>query len=204
MVMIALGALCLVNLVLTLRLVRELRMRQAIHDNLGHGARSELTIGDAAPPFQATTLSGQGVTEQRLFGRPLMLVFVSPHCGVCRSTLATLAEIGPLARRAAGVEVVVVSDTGAPKTRSWLELADHEDDVVVMQPVLAAPPSQTRMITDYDPLGLFPYFCCVDEEGRVRGRGAVRGPEWNALVSHWLSMDPAPAAAPAPSGAGGV
>lgn len=79
------------------------------------------------------------------------------------------------------------SPTSAPRARSWLETVAEEDGVRVTMPILAAPPSRSTMILDYNPPGLLPYFCLVDELGPVAERGTAGG-EWYRMVETWRSV----------------
>jgi peroxiredoxin len=179
----------LVNTVLTLRLVRRLRAQDAIQDNLDHGSHTRLSVGQVAPDFRAASLAGQEITHDRLAGSSVAFVFVSPNCGGCRNAIATVVQVAPLAQRAAGVQIVVVSDSGATKTRAWLDSLREEDELRVAQPLLVAPLSQYDMIAHYNPDGLFPYFCLVDAERHVMAYGPVGRPEWEALVRTWRAAD---------------
>jgi hypothetical protein len=85
--------------------------------------------------------------------------------------------------------LVVVADVGPARVRSWLEVVAEEDGVRLTVPVLAAPPSRSTMTVDYNPPGLLPYFCLVDEQGLVAARGPAGGEEWNRLVETWRSAD---------------
>jgi thiol-disulfide isomerase/thioredoxin len=81
------GALCVINLVLTLGVVRRLRQ----HSELLSGKSQSLTSpGDAMLPvgrtpseFEATTMNGQTVSRTEIGGRTL-LGFFSPECSLCR------------------------------------------------------------------------------------------------------------------------
>jgi hypothetical protein len=196
-VTVVLAVVLLINTVLTLRLVRRLRAQDAIQDTLDHGSHTRLSVGQVAPDFRAASLAGQEITHDRLAGRSVAFVFVSPSCGGCRNAIATVVQVAPLAQQAAGVQVVVVSDAGATKTRAWLDTLREEDDLRVAQPLLVAPLSQYDMIAHYNPDGLFPYFCLVDEARQVIAHGAVGRPDWEALVRTWRTgdgvRDPAPA-----------
>jgi hypothetical protein len=188
MMLFALSAVSLVNLVLVLRVVA--RMRAMDHTREDHHFGGDpLPIGAEAPPFNALTLAGQGMTNARLAGRAVAYLFVSPSCDHCRDVLPMVDEWGALAARAARVQLVLVADVGPLRARSWLETVADEDGVRVTMPVLAAPPSRSTMTVDYNPPGLLPYFCLVDEAGLVADRGPAGGAEWNRLVELWRSAD---------------
>lgn len=188
MMLFAVGAISLVNLVLVLRVVARMRAMDVSKQDHPFGG-DPLPIGAEAPPFNALTLAGQGITDARLAGRAVAYLFMSPTCDHCRDVLPMVDELGALAARAARVQVVVVADAGPARVRSWLEQVAEEDGVKVSMPVLAAPPSRTTMIVDYNPTSILPYFCLVDETGLIADRGTAGGAEWNRLVETWRSAD---------------
>jgi thiol-disulfide isomerase/thioredoxin len=188
MMLFAVGAVSLVNLVLVLRVIARMRAMDRPHEDHSFGG-DPLAIGAEAPPFNALTLAGQGITDARLAGRPVAYLFVSPSCDHCRDLLPMVDELGALAARAARVQLVLVADVGPTRVRSWLETVAEEDGVKVAMPVLAAPLSRSTMTVDYNPPGMLPYFCLVDEAGLVVDRGTAGGAEWNGLVEMWRSAD---------------
>lgn len=188
MMLFAVGAVSLVNLVLVLRVVARMRAMDVSKEDHPFGG-DPLPIGAEAPPFNALTLAGQGITDARLAGRAVAYLFMSPTCDHCRDVLPMVDELGALAARAARVQVVVVADAGPARVRAWLELVAEEDGVKVSMPVLAAPPSRTTMIVDYNPTSILPYFCLVDEAGLIADRGTAGGAEWDRLVQTWRSAD---------------
>jgi thiol-disulfide isomerase/thioredoxin len=188
MMLFAVGAVSLVNLVLVLRVVARMRATDRPHEDHSFGG-DPLAIGAEAPPFNALNLAGQGITDARLAGRPVAYLFVSPSCDHCRDLLPMVDELGALAARVARVQLVLVADVGPARARSWLETVAEEDGLRVAVPVLAAPLSRSTMTVDYNPPGMLPYFCLVDEEGLVVDRGTVGGADWNRVVETWRSAD---------------
>lgn len=183
-----LAAACLLNLVLLMRILARYRAADMAREAGGQHGGDPLEIGSEAPDFMARTLAGQPMSNQRLAGRAVAFVFLSPTCDHCRDTLPVLNEIGPLAGRA-GVQVVIVTDTGPLRTRTWLDTVFEEDGVRVQLPVLVAPPSRSMMAFDYNPPGVLPYFCLVGADGLIAARGTVNGPDWTAQVETWRAPD---------------
>jgi thiol-disulfide isomerase/thioredoxin len=188
LMLFAFGAVSLVNLVLVLRVTARMRAMDTSREER-HVGGDPLPIGSEAPSYNALTLAGQGITNMRLAGRSVAYLFVSPDCDHCRDLLPMVDELGALAARAARVQLVLVADVGPQRVRSWLETVDEEDGVTVKMPVLAAPPSRSMMTVNYNPTGLLPYFCLVDEAGLVVDRGTAGGAEWNRLMELWRSAD---------------
>ena len=186
--LVALSLLGLLNLVLVLRISARLRSADHIRYDREHDGEP-LPLGSAAPQFNAMTLAGQGITGQRMAGRPVLYVMLSPSCDHCRDVLPLLGDLAALAQRAGGAQVVVVVDVGPVRAREWLTLVKDEDGVTVSVPVLAAPTSRTTMVVDFNPPGLLPYFCLVDAAGRVAARGPVGGTDWQAQLESWQQRE---------------
>jgi hypothetical protein len=192
----ALWAVLLLNLVLTLRILRWVRTVVG-HRGTAPDERAEVRIGTPAPTFRAETLTGERVSERTYADRALVLVFVSPDCGGCRVLLPMVDTVGAAARRA-GTSVVLVVDVGRDRARGWLEAIEHEDGRTVTLPVLLAPPSRNPMVPAYNGAGFFPYFCLVDGDGTVAARGIVGmdRPEWQAVVERWIPRPASPGTRP--------
>jgi hypothetical protein len=187
-----LAAVVLVNTVVMLRYVRQMRTQFDISAALTHGAHGRLTVGATAPPFRAASLTGREITHERLAGTTVAFVFVSPNCSACRNALSTVVQLAPLAQAADNVLFVIVSDSGPKKTRAWLDVLREEDDLQVTQPILLAPRSQYDMISSYNPDGLTPYFCLVDGQRQVVTHGPFGRAEWETLVRSWTAPDGVP------------
>ncbi len=184
---LTLAAVTLVNTVVMLRYVRQVRAQFDISAALSHGAHERVAVGSTAPPFRAAALGGREITHERLAGKTVAFVFLSPNCSACRNALMTVLDIAPLAASAADVLFVLVSDSGPKKTRAWLDVLRNEDDVQITQPILLAPRSQYDMLSSYNPEGLMPYFCLVDAQRQVVTHGPFGRTEWQTLVQSWTS-----------------
>jgi uncharacterized membrane protein YphA (DoxX/SURF4 family) len=119
---IAIGlAVMLLQAGLTLQVLRQqgrlLRRLEGIEARLGVEAVAEpamaapgLGVGAPAPAFALENLKSEVVTLGGLLegGRPLLMLFMNPHCGPCVAMLDEAAEW--MTARPAGMEVVVVSE----------------------------------------------------------------------------------------------
>lgn len=186
--LIALWSVVLINLLLTLRIVSWLR---AIKDSNERAAESEnipeLQTEVPAPHFKTKTLSGSPVQLSDYAGHALALVFVSPHCGTCRNEMPMLVDTGARAKKRTGTEVILVSDRSTAETYAWISDIREEDNVDVDLPILVAPRgSQFR--STYNPRGLTPYFCYIDEQQVVRARGPLGAAEWPRLKQKWEGL----------------
>ncbi len=186
LILLAVSIVCVVNLALLMRVLARLRATDHLHDADAHGGGVPLALGGFAPVFNALSPAGKSISSQRLSGRAVGYLFVSPNCGSCHRVFDLLPTVGPAARRA-GVELVLVTDVGPDRTKSFLAEIENENGRRVTHPVLAAPPTRTTMIADYNPTGVIPYFVLVDPDGQVAARGHVGGADWTEVAEGWLA-----------------
>jgi peroxiredoxin len=124
--------------------------------------RDLLPVGDrvAAPAFELTDLQGRPWSLDALKGKPAVLYFFAPWCGVCAASSPQLRWFD----RWQGDEVQVVLvglDWSSPA-----ELAEYATRHELQLPVLAAGP---QTAADYKIRG-YPTYYVLDAEGRVAGR----------------------------------
>ncbi|MFG6195976.1 hypothetical protein [Nonomuraea sp. JJY05] len=131
---ILLGVLCLVNLALTLGVIRRLRRySDQLATQSGQGQGAILAEGALAPPYVASATDGSAVSRD-LITEPVVVGFFSTGCDACHEALPdflTLAaafpreqvlavivdrtgEAGPQRERLEPVARVVVEDLGGP------------------------------------------------------------------------------------------
>lgn len=111
-----LGALCLLNLVLTLGVVRRLRDHSKRLSALSMPPEVALARpGDHVTPFTASTVDGSVVSNTDL-EEPTLVAFFSPDCPSCEQQLAPFADY---ARAFPGgpdrTLIVVTSETGGAR-----------------------------------------------------------------------------------------
>ncbi|RJL22047.1 TlpA family protein disulfide reductase [Bailinhaonella thermotolerans] len=118
---VLIGAICLLDLVLTIGVIRRLkaqdqtlRSHEARLDSLAMGEpppMERLAPGAAVGEFTATTTDGETLTRDSLGD---LVAFVSPECGACRTLVSELAALPP--GRTGGRErvlaVVVAAEPG--------------------------------------------------------------------------------------------
>lgn len=124
--------------------------------------RDLLPAGDRvpAPAFELTDLQGRPWSLDALEGKPAVLYFFAPWCGVCAASSPQLRWFD----RWMGDEVQVVLvglDWATPA-----ELAEYAARHELQLPVLAAGP---QTAADYRIRG-YPTYYVLDAEGRVAGR----------------------------------
>jgi thiol-disulfide isomerase/thioredoxin len=190
-VAIAGWAVLLLNLLLTLRVVRWLRsVQQAQKLDAERAELPELPLGEPAPDFSVRDLFGRAVRSEDYRGRETALVFVSPHCGPCRRAVPELQELAAGVKQHA--EILLVSDVGRGETEAWLAKIEAEDQIKLTLPVLLASRNTSEFAARYNPRAVSPYFCHVDPAGNVTARGGLHSPAWAAIARKWnMAADPA-------------
>jgi len=176
----------LINLALMLRILRWIRASNE-EQTAQHKVvkRQELVIGAPAPEFKARTLGEQAVRLDNYAGRSVAFLFVSPACGHCRMEMPMLVKLSSVAKKNAGVGLILVSDWGPIVTQQWLDAIRSEDGVDVTLPILVAPRGKSDFLDDYNPGHMTPAFCLLDAQGNVQARGHIPSMEWNKLKRIW-------------------
>lgn len=170
---ILLWIVVLVNLVLTLALVR--RVNGSAEATLETGP----TPGEKAPDFTATALTGETVTLSDYARHSVAFVFVAPDCQPCHETIPQLRELAPGAHEA-GTDLVLVCSG----TRTETEKLVHNLDIQL--PVLIAPRAENAFFETYK-IMMTPSFCLLDTQSIVQDSGHP-GPEnrsWKRLTQLW-------------------
>lgn len=124
--------------------------------------RDLLPAGDRlpAPGFSLPDLSGTAVALDSLKGRPTVLYFFAPWCGVCAASAPQLRWFDRWSGRSTRV-VMVALDYASPA-----EVADYARRHELAMPILLGEPTTAR---DYRIRG-FPTYYVLDAEGRVAAR----------------------------------
>jgi methylamine dehydrogenase accessory protein MauD len=123
-------------------------------------SRDGLPRGTRAPDFNLTDQYGnvQRLSEHR--GRPVLLLFGSPHCSPCRTLLPQLHD---WARSHAEVDVI------------WLNAASPEESLKFVSDTGAtlpiAPYAPEDNLMDRYRVRVTPFLFMVDEQGVIRAKG---------------------------------
>lgn len=184
--LIALWCVVLLNLLLTLRLVRWLRSVEEAHAQSRERERlPELSLDTPAPDFRARTLDGEPVRLITYAGKQVVFLFVSPHCEGCRRKMLHLLNLSIQAKKQVGVEFVLVSDSSSAETHAWIDTIRDEDRVEINLPVLIAPMNISDFLWTYNPRGILPYFCLLNAQGNVQARDPLERGAWPRLQREW-------------------
>ena len=184
--LILLWSVVLLNLLLTMRIVRWLRsIEEQRTQAVEREQLPELSIGLPAPDFKARTLTGESIRLATYAGRSILLLFVSPHCGSCRRKMPQFLKLGSQAKEHAGVEFILVSDLSSAETHTWITTMQEEDNVDVYLPVIITLNSVSEFLRTYNPRGILPYYCLIDTQGRVQARDPIERGEWQRLLREW-------------------
>jgi thiol-disulfide isomerase/thioredoxin len=186
--LIALWIVVLINLLLTLRMVRWHRgVERTYEREVELEQRSELLVGMPAPEFRAKALTNgrEFVRLADYAGHKILLLFLSPKCDLCRTKLPTLIQLSKQAKEQAGIEFVLVSDRNSAETHAWINMMREKDHIEIPFRILVAPTSISDFLMNYNPLGIIPYFCFVNEQGIVQARDPMDTDTWRKLQREW-------------------
>lgn len=155
---LVLWALVIVLCLLVVALARQIGTLTGIRSASASAADDEgPLLGGVLDPVEVSDLAGNPVTLGAT-GKPRLLLFVSPGCGVCEQILPALGAVG----RSAQVEPLVVTDADPGEAARELEV------LVGGARVISAP----EVLHSYR-VPATPYAVALDRGGAVRAKGTV-------------------------------
>lgn len=176
----------LLNLLLTLRIVRYLRAEEELREGFRKRRHAKpLAAGSRAPDFRARTLDGDPIELSNFVGCSVVFVYVSPHCPSCQRELRGLVRLGRIARHLGEDEIVLVSDEPAEETTAWLTKIRDQDGVTVDLPVVVAPLTTSDFLAKYNSAVITPYYCHINADGTVVSSAPLGDAEWPVLRAKW-------------------
>lgn len=154
--------------IVILALVRQLGV---LHERIAPAGalavQEGLSVGEAAPPVAAETLTGQTleVGSPDALGRATLLFFLSPSCPVCKTLLPALKS---LRRAEAGRLDVVLASDGTPAEHRAFVLREKLGDLpYILSPTLGMAYGVSKL----------PFAALIDGSGILRARGLVNSRE---------------------------
>lgn len=164
---IVVGALCVLDLLLTVGVLRRLREHgerlaglppQSSTESLM--AQALKSAGDRIEDFTTTTVDGREVSRARLSGHTLV-GFFSTYCEPCRDSVRPFAEL--VARRAGGWDQALAVVVGEPADAVDFVAGFGEGARVIVERETADP---GPVVNAFSVMG-YPVYCMVDELGVV-------------------------------------
>lgn len=122
-------------------------------------------VGEAAPVFELTALSGQPVGIGAAADKSMLLFFLSPTCPVCKKLLPILKSITEAESR--WLRLVFASDGDEAEQRAFYRKAKLEAYPYVLSTDLGMTYRVSKL----------PYAVLIDESGHVRAKGLVNSRE---------------------------
>lgn len=170
--MIALWIVVLLNLVLTLALVRRINNSSGASPAIETGP----PVGEKAPDFTATTLTGEKVTLASYTGRATTFLFVASHCQPCHDLIKTLSTLAH----------DVSSELTLVLNGSRQEAEELARELEISLPLLLAPRSENTFFETYK-ISATPSYCSLNAQGVVQATGIPGSGErhWQKLTAAW-------------------
>lgn len=158
---ILVGVLCALDLLLTVGVIRRLRVQDRELDALKTAqvpADTSLPPGTALPEFEGVDAGGAAVSRDGLVGAPALVAFMATDCHVCHDQLPQFTRYA--GGMAGGRERVLAVVSGNPE--------DATDYTRQLEPVARVVlGADATKITRGFRVNLFPTFVLLDEQGVV-------------------------------------
>ncbi len=144
-----------------------------------------LKVGDQAPAFTATDITGRTISSSQLAGHPAVLRFFLIDCKFCKADTPVLNDLYKRYHDA-GLEVVYIETLGVPDK----EIRRFVHDLDIRFPVVQD--KGAKIATRYNVKSL-PLTVVIDPQGKIIGAilGGISGAELNRLLGPWLKAQPA-------------
>ncbi|WP_405897037.1 TlpA family protein disulfide reductase [Streptomyces sp. NBC_00727] len=128
--LVLVGAVTVLNLMLTLAVIRRLRRHESERQQPFGSLDSGPETGSALPGFTAVTVAGEPVSEESLKGRQAALTFLSTDCPACTMAVGDLPEFARRTGMDAAQMLVVIAGDAEDAREMAAPLADIATVVV--------------------------------------------------------------------------
>jgi thiol-disulfide isomerase/thioredoxin len=162
--MLLVGGLCLLDLVLTLGVIRRLRVHTELLSRRGPGGQPPPMIpaGSTAGDFTTTTVDGETVSRAGLEAQTLV-GFFTPHCGACKERLPDF--VASAAAAPGGRDRVLAVIVGSVE-----DAAEYRDELSAVARVVIEEGS-TGSIVGALQVTAYPTFVVLDGDATVLASG---------------------------------
>jgi peroxiredoxin len=156
------GALCFLDLLLSLAIIRRLRQQSPHPVEAPGGPVPTLPAGTLAPEFTATTTTGATRTRDSLAGQRSVIGFFAASCDSCRTQLDDFADYS---RRLSGgpAQALAVISGDPAQAADIVRKLDGPASIVLE-------PDDSPTATAFSVWG-FPTFYALDEDGMILSAG---------------------------------
>ncbi|WP_188189793.1 TlpA family protein disulfide reductase [Nonomuraea sp. SYSU D8015] len=162
--LILVGAICVLDLILTLGVIRRLREHTTHLETLLRAGTGALAapglpaVGGTVGEFAARTLDGEEVSRRSLSGETLV-AFFSPGCKPCLEKLPGFLEHAR--RRIGGRRLILAIVAGGDAAAAEMTETLRQVARVIVEDGYDGPVAQAFGVSEY------PAFCLVDSDGTI-------------------------------------
>jgi peroxiredoxin len=154
-----------------------IRIIKGVNQRLDEMQAKGLQIGEIAPQFTATDLSGKAITLDCYTRKTIVFIFSIPECEHCQKAIPALNKIWENTRNSE-VEIVSVIAAEESDSRKFI------DQFQIQIPVLTTTSKADSFIAKYK-IFVFPSYCVIDSQRKVQATGIVGDTGWNRIVKQW-------------------
>jgi cytochrome oxidase Cu insertion factor (SCO1/SenC/PrrC family) len=153
--LVLVGAIAVLNLLLTMAVIRRLRKNEAAMPPMMESGPAK---GSATPEFSIESITGETVTQESLAGSPAVVAFFSTTCSACKPALPKLVEHIEGNGLKPGQVVAVINGEGD----------DHADFAEILEgKATVVKESEMGTVSAAFSISAFPTFVHIGSNGKV-------------------------------------
>lgn len=161
-------SLILLNLILTIRLIRVTRSI-----NVAAAEPQPLLDGSQLPQLQATLLSDNSAFDyQSIAQEAKVYLFLSSHCSKCKTWLPDIEKLHTRTQNL-GVSIWLLTDEEPNRVRRFLQGTSLSGRVLLVDKAL---------LVQFNPLMASPYYLFIDQENTLQAQGALGDENWLSFI----------------------